>query len=51
MLVSIHEMVVNMGVDRDSICIQESARAILGTMAMDGGSDSHQGGSVWFSFT
>ena len=37
-------------VDRDSRCVQESARAITGTRAMGGDSDSNQGGSVWVSF-
>ena len=38
-------------VDRDSTCVQESARATAGTSAMGGDSDSHQGGSLWFSFS
>ena len=38
-------------VDRDSRCVQESARAITGTRAMGGDSDSHHGGSAWVTFT
>ena len=51
MLVSVKEMGFKMIVERDSICVQESARDIVGTWAMGGYSESHHGGSVWVSFT
>ena len=44
-------MGVNIIVARDSICVQEIARDISGTRAMGGDSDSHHGGSLWFSLS
>ena len=41
MLVRVQEIGVNMFVDRDSICVQESVRVIVGTRAMGGYSASH----------
>ena len=51
MLGSVQEIGINMLVDRDSRCVQESARVITRTRAMDVDSDLSQGGILWVIFT